>query len=355
MNNLTITKSKFIFFSFAFLGLITAICSSYVLPKKYFSDALTIIHNPWNLKGIVGSFQLSIFFYSVTGMRWMPFPMVAILQYPIIIYILVKMGIPSNFDKIRVNNCLMYFAFFLLGIYISMQTKEFITFLFCTLIVLICKMKNHIITNRIIVCILLIIFSLVFRSYYFLVLIITLLFSVLHLIRITNNVYILFLYGLLLIILISLAYGYVKGDYMSYQTRTELNQVRLDDPKIREEAKSVIMSPVSSDTWYGEAVSILYGFMVVNIPFNSIFSLAPQVVVFAIWQIFLFCCLSLRFKKRLKLKKSDNIRWIYYIVFSFFIVQGLFEPDLGSSIRHKAGIFPLIYFILFDDVYKSKA
>ncbi|MXO31937.1 hypothetical protein GFU95_03805 [Apibacter sp. B3889] len=355
MNNLVITKSQFVFYSLAFLGCILAICSSFILPKKYFSDALTIINNTWNLSGIIGSYNFSIAFYTYTGVRWLPFPVVAILQYPILIYILVKMGIPSNFDKIRVNNCLMYFAFFLLGIYISMQTKEFITFLFCTLLVVICKKKNHIIRNRIIVCILLIIFAIVFRNYYFLVLIITLLFSVLHLIRITNNVYILFIYGLLLIILISLAYGYVKGDYMSDQTRTELNQVRLDDPKIREEAKSVIISPVSTDTWYGEAVSILYGFMVVNIPFNSIFSLAPQVVVFAIWQIFLFGCLSLRFKKRLKLKKSDNIRWIYYIVFSFFIVQGLFEPDLGSSIRHKAGIFPLIYFILFDDVYKSKA
>ena len=31
------------------------------------------------------------------------------------------------------------------------------------------------------------------------------------------------------------------------------------------------------------------------------------------------------------------------------MVQGVFEPDLGTSIRHKIGFLPLIYFALYYD------
>lgn len=351
MNNLTITKSKFIFFSFSFLGLIAAICSSYVLPKKYFSDALTIIHNPWNLKGVVGGFQLSIFFYSITGMRWMPFSLVALIQYPILIYILTKIGIPSNFDKVKVNNLLMYASFFVIGIFISMQTKEFITFIFCAILVKLIKNKNkeYVFRNRIIICLMILLYSYIFREYYYLVLILSIFISILSYCNLKLNSFLIVIYGLIMIILMSCGHNMVKHGYLSDKTRTELNERRLDDPKIKEESRSAIIPPLPTNTWYGDAVSIIYGFMVVNIPITSIFSASPQVSLFSIWQLTLFFCLSLKFDQILKIKKNNNIRWAYYITFSFFIVQGLFEPDLGSSIRHKAGIFPLIYFILFYD------
>ena len=353
MNNLIVTKSKLVFYSFAILGIILAVLSSYLLPKKYFSDALTIINNPWNVKGIVGSFQFSIFFYSITGLRWLPFPLVAIIQYPIIISILLKICVPINFDRIRVNNVLMYFAFFILGIYLSMQTKEFINFLFFYLLVVIIKKQKHILRNRIIICLLLIIFSLIFRTYYIIVLILSILFSILRLIKI-NSIYTIILYGLVFIIFLSIAHGVIKGGYISDKNRTELNEIRLEHPEIRNESKSAIIPPLPTNTWYGESVSILYGFMVVNFPINSIFSRSPQIVIFSLWQLMLFIYLSIRFKNSLKYNKKNNINWAFYITFTFFIVQGLFEPDLGSSIRHKAGIFPLIYFILFYDANKSK-
>ena len=349
MNNLKITKSKFIFFSFAFLGLIIAISSSFILPKKYFSDALTIIHNPWNLSGIIGGFQFSIFFYSITGMRWMPFPLVALIQYPILIYILTKIGIPSNFDKAKMTNIIMYFSFFVIGIYISMQTKEFISFIFCAFLVFIIRNKKDILKNRIIICSSLILFAMIFRTYFYAILILCISFSVLSFLKFKFNTFLIIIFGLLVIILISFVHNIGNKGYMSDKTRTELNEERLDDPKIKEESRSAIIPPLPTNTWYGEVVSILYGFMVVNIPITSIFSTSPQIIIFAIWQLGLFFCLSLKFDQILRAKKNNNISWACYITFSFFIVQGLFEPDLGSSIRHKAGIFPLIYFILFYD------
>jgi hypothetical protein len=356
MNELKITKSNFIFYCFAFLGLIIAFSSSFLMPGKYFSDALIIINNSYDLRGITGSYPFTIFFYEITGLKYFPFPIVAIIQYPILIFLLLKIYNPNKFNVINIRNLLMYFSFFILGIYISMPSKEFLTFLFCFLLVIIIKKRTHIIRNRIIICLLLIVFSIIFRSYFIIVLFLSILFSFLHQIRITNNLYSIHLKGILFVIFISLSYGVVKGSYISNTYKTELNKERLKGSKIKEESRTAIIPPVSTDTWYGESLSILHGFIVVNFPLKSIFSFSPQVVIFSLWQIVLFIYLFIKFNKKLKTPNISNINWAFYITFAFFLVQGLFEPDLGSSIKHKAGIFPLIYFILFyeSDEFKVR-
>jgi len=344
---LQITQSDFVFYGFALMGLAVAFLSAFLLPSKYFSDARIIVNNTWNLKGFLGSYEFSIFFYNITRMKYLPFPIVALIQYPIVIFLLLKICRPAGFHYITLPNVLMYFSFFILAIYLSMPSKDFLTFLFCTLIVFLIRKNKHVVGNRILIGIFLIIFAVIFRVYFIIVLILSILFSLLHQIKVANNLYNLLIKGLLAAIFISLAFGVVKGKYISDMYRTELNAKRFQNAKIREEAKTAIVSPLPTNTWYGEAVSVLDGFVVVNIPFKSVFSLSPQVILFSLWQIFLFIYLFIRFNKRLKIPDASNWNWAYYITFAFFLVQGMFEPDLGSSIKHKAGIFPFIYFILF--------
>jgi hypothetical protein len=45
---------------------------------------------------------------------------------------------------------------------------------------------------------------------------------------------------------------------------------------------------------------------------------------------------------------------VLLVIFSFFIVQGMFEPDLGTAVRHKIGIFPLIYFALYYESFRKE-
>jgi hypothetical protein len=56
------------------------------------------------------------------------------------------------------------------------------------------------------------------------------------------------------------------------------------------------------------------------------------------------CPVFQMFKNR---KQYQFELWTLLILFAFFIVQGIFEPDLGTSIRHKIGLFSLIYFALY--------
>ena len=124
-------------------------------------------------------------------------------------------------------------------------------------------------------------------------------------------------YGLLLAIFISLSAGVIKGKYLSESCRDVVNNDRMHS----KDANSIIVSPIKTDTWYGETVGILYGFFTVNLPlegFKHIFS--PQIIVFIIWQILLFYILFGSFfslserQKKIPVCTLDPI----YFIFVFY-------------------------------------
>jgi hypothetical protein len=118
----------------------------------------------------------------------------------------------------------------------------------------------------------------------------------------------------------------------------------------------MISFPVKPDTWCGETIGILYGFVSVNILVNGLkLLLSPQIIAFVIWDIFLFCILLVLFSGCLKNRKKYKYElWILLILFSYFIVQGIFESDLGIAIRHKMGVFPLIYSALYYKYFRKE-
>jgi hypothetical protein len=122
------------------------------------------------------------------------------------------------------------------------------------------------------------------------------------------------------------------------------------------DANSIIIPPIKPNTWYGETVGIFYGFFSVNVPINGLKHIfSPQIIVFIIWQLFLFYILMVRFSRCINSRtEHKNELWALLILFAFFIVQGVFEPDLGSAVRHKIGIFPLIYYALYYDHFRKK-
>ncbi len=355
MNNVIHVKTKiastnFIFFVLVLVGLFISLIASSVLPERFLYDADIIINNPRNyFKGIIGSYSFSIAFYSFTKLKYLPYAVIGIIQYSAMSYIFYKIGIPKKLHKATFKNIVIYLMFIMLAIYVSVPSKEFINFMYIAILVFLVRNKNFKYKTTIIVTSVLLLFlGSFFRPYYALVALVALGMYFVSFIKIKNYKIASILYGLLILISISLSYGIVKGEYLSHKARSFMS----DNPDVN----TLIRPPLETDTWYGETVSIFYGFFSVNLPINGLkYSLSPQIVTFIIWQFILFYLLVVKYGKCLKEGKKENYNlWLFYILFAYFIVQGIFEPDLGTSLRHKASVFPIIYYLLNYEDFRKK-
>lgn len=348
-----VKRSTATFIVLLMLNLLIAVLAFYVLPKRFFYDAYIIAYDKGNEIGFMGSYPLTILFYKITGLRYLPFPIIGLIQFPILMYVLYKIGIPSNFEKLNIKNGIVYLGILMTAVFMSMPSKEFITYLFVSQIVFL-FLKDKISFHKALFSslFLLIVFGVLYRPYFFLIPIIAVVMYGVTLINFKNKTLTTIFYGLLIAIFLSLSYGVVSGHYFSESSREVVNSTRLSGV----DANSSIISPIKPDTWYGETIGIIYGFFSVNVPLNGfkhIFS--PQILVFVIWQLFLFYILLVRFSRCIAARDTHkNELWILLILFAFFIVQGVFEPDLGSAVRHKTGVFPLIYYALYYDHFRKK-
>jgi len=348
-----IKKNTATFLLLAIANLVVACSTFFVLPPKFFYDSAIIIYDKYNEIGYLGSYPLTILFYKVTGLRYLPFPVIALIQFPILMYVLYKIGIPDSFEKINVKNAIVYLGIFMIAIFIAMPSKEFITFLFISSIIFLCKNKPYSFSKTVFIStFLLVLFGALYRPYFALIPIIAGGMYLISYINFKNKTVSTIFYGLLIVFFLSLSYGILKGEYFSEMSREVVNKERMGSP----DANSMITPPLKPDTWYGEAIAIFYGFFTVNVPINGLkHILSPQIVLFVIWQLLVFYILLIRFAKCLKHRQYYKYElFIFFILFSFFITQGVFEPDLGSAMRHKIGIFPLIYFALYHEHFRKE-
>ncbi|KRB54800.1 hypothetical protein [Flavobacterium sp. Root186] len=348
-----IEKSKAAFLLIAAANLFVAVIAFFVLPPKFFYDAAIIAYDKINEIGYIGSYPVSILLYKISGLRYLPFPVIALIQFPLLMYILYKIGIPDEFEKLTVKNMLVYMGILMIAIFMSMPSKEFITFLYVSPIVFMC-LNQQVSLKKTIICsiLLLLIFGVFFRPYYLLIPVIGVGMYLVSLISFKSKTITTIFYGLLIAVFLSFSHGIIKGKYLSEISRELVNSDRVGSS----DANSIIISPVKTDTWYGETIGIFYGFFTVNIPLNGLkHILSPQIVIFIIWQLLLFYILLVRFAKCLAdRKKYSKELLVLLIIFAFFIVQGVFEPDLGTAVRHKMGVFPLIYFALYYESFRKE-
>ena len=348
-----VNKSVFTFYVLFTINLIVSFFSSFILPNRYFYDAMSIILDKYHEIGWVGSYPLSMQLYKITGLKYLPFPLVALIQYPLVMYILYKIGISPKFHKLNIKNLLVYLSFLIMAIYLAMPSKEFITFLFISIVPFIFKNDKYSVKKKIFLSILLfVLFSVLFRIYFLFIPIISIGIIILSKIKVKNKVFTSISYGVIIAVFLSLSYGLVTNKFLSESSRENLNA----DRNPIKDANTMIVSPVDTGTWYGESIGIVNGFFQVNLPLNGIkYIFSPQIFAFVIWQLFIFYILFVRLSRNINSPNKDILEyWLLLYVFSYFILQGIFEPDLGSAIKHKMGIFPLIYFALYYEYFGKK-
>lgn len=348
----TIRKNNLMFLGLFLINLLMSIVAYYVLPKRFFYDSLIIVLDEHNEIGLFGSYPFAILFYYVTGLRYLPYPIVAMIQYPLIVYILYKLGVPSNFDKINARNILIYISFFMMALFISMPSKEFITFLFVTAIPFIFQSTRIGERYKIPLCFLVFaIMGIFFRIYFLLVPVLAFGMYIVSFIKLENRTSRTIFLGVMCAVTLSLLHGAIKGEYLS-ASRETVNSART----VNQDANSMISPPLKPNTWYGEAVAIVYGFVAVNFPIEGFkHILSPQIIAFIIWQLMVIYILLVRLSKGLQDRKHYKyLIWTLLFLFGYFIVQGMFEPDLGAAVRHKMGLFPLVYYAFYYEYIRRE-
>ncbi len=348
-----IELNRFTFLLISLFGIAVSSLAYFILPARFFFDTHIYINDPGNEIGFKGSYPLTILFYNITGLKYLHFSIIGVIQYSVLALMLYKIGIPKRFGYISIKNILVYFGFLMMAIFIAMPTKEFLNFLFVGGIVFLFKNRKYSLRKTIFIAtLMLVIYSVFFRQYYIFVAALPFVMYTVAKIKIKNKRILSITTGVLVIIILSLSYGVVKGKFMSEEIRYGVNATRMNS----ENANSMIVSPIKPDSWYGESIGILYGFFSVNLPLNGVKYLkSPHIMAFVLWQLVMFAVFYKKYNNSMYEGRKENYElWLFYMMFSFFIVQGVFEPDLGSAIRHKTGIFPLIYYLFYYEDFRKK-
>lgn len=343
-------EKRSLFIVLSLLMILLGLVFPLILPDKFYFDAKHIVTDERNEKGLIGSYPFTMLFYWITGLGKLPFGLVALFQLPILLLIIWLIGIPCKFSQLNIKNCLVYLSFLMIVVFIGQPSKEFITFIFAGIIVYMFQFKYFSLGISILITsILFIFFGAIFRPYFMFIPFITFAIYLITKIRFRNRWIVSLFLGFSVLILLSFIYKLGKGEFFSEMSREAINEYRLSVGD--ENANTMIISPIPVTNIFAEAFTTLYGFVKVNFPVYALqFFYKPQVFAFVIWQILLTWIVIVRFGYLLKeYPRRKKELWLMCTLLAYFVVQGVFEPDLGSAVRHKIGILPLIYYIFYYD------
>lgn len=346
-----INRKNILFFLVWAMTLLIAITSLLFLPEKFFYDSNEILRTSYSVGNwLKGSYPFTSNFYYIIGLSYLPFSVIGFFQIALLFVLTIFIVVPKKFTLLHLEDIIVAFSILLLGVFFRSTIKEFIAFLIMYLILIIIRKYEY---NFLYRCglssVILIVVAVLFRPYYVLLPFLVLgMYFTLLIVR-KQRVPWVILSGISMLIVVSLIVYSLKGEYL-----TELYREQVNDPRRGEEyANSIISSPLRPNTFFKEIFSILYGIVSVNLPIEGFRHITkPQIIIFVLWQLFF---ISLFLKALIKyienfMQNKERVLILLFLL-SFFIVQGVFEPDLGSAIRHKIGIFPFIYYIFIYEKY----
>ena len=347
----TIQKNKVTFLLLFIVSFMITLIAEYILPEKFFYDAQTIVFDIYNEAGFKGSYPLTMSFYKYTLLGKLPFNVVGIIQLCFYYFILYKIGIPKDFHVFTLKNLVMYLAFLMIAIFIAMPSKEFITFLYISQIVFVIRSRQIGLDVALLYSFfLLIVFGVFFRSYFALIPFISIFLYLISKIKYTNRTLGILVTSILIIVLFSVTHSIINGSYFSDLARNSVNEIREGSA----DANSMIIPPLANTNSFAELVNTFYSFLSVNFPIVELkHFLSPRILMFIIWQILFTVIFVVRFSWAIN-KREYKVLWIFYFLFSYLAIQSVFEPDLGSAIRHKIGMLPLIYYVFYYDSFSRK-
>lgn len=177
------------------------------------------------------------------------------------------------------------------------------------------------------------IYGMLFRSYWLITVPLTLMVNFAFK---KNNYLLIFLGMVLYVLLVSYCYFLFTGNYIS-ALRDQTHMVLSANTNINN-----LFLPINIVYDYLNSLNTMLNLF---IPLDGLGS--PSEIIYYLWTYYcLYLCLSVVRKKHQN--KSSNLNLVAFFL-SFIIVQGLFEPDMGSALRHQ-----LVISILISNIFTNR-
>lgn len=339
MNN---NKSfQVIYFTMIFLyALVVIWVSDRILPDKYFYDANTIrrYFSYSNNFTLGDSFANTARFYKLFGFDHLNLRMLeGYFSYLFIYICLISIFKKAN-AKLTLNMSITIFIWnTLFCVYLGQLSKDVIAFITITIVLLLFKPNNRF--RIILIFIILLGYALIFRTYWF----IFIYFIFLNYITYNNNRHFFKHKGIKIVIyFIAILIPFIVADQIGEaltNARTAVNTARVGSV----DANTLVMNILPNNNFFQDLINWLYSLFIFILPVNLLFKLNGLAITFLFWN-FLNIILVLNILKS-KFIHNKNYVLLFVIIVSYYMTQALFEPDLGSFLRHQLVITQIQIFI----------
>lgn len=303
------------------------------LPGNFFVDSMVIrsLINRTSIKfDSSDSYASTAAFYKLLGFNGnTPHFFESLLSTVVLLIFLYILVNNENFIALSLSNffTLSFTIFFYLSFF-SVISKDLIAFSLLLLSFFFYGKKGFFIALLTSI----LVYGLFFRSYW--LLLIPLIFLVYQFLK-RKHLFTMIIFIIMFIVVVSYLYFLFDGTYISflrYQTHTVLS------------ANTNINNLFPADNFLHDVLNSLNTILNLIVPADGLGSSSE--VLYYLWTYYvLYLCIN-AFRHEQKSRANSNLVIASFI--SFIIIQGLFEPDMGSALRHQL-VFSMLIINIFNN------
>lgn len=328
----------FIGFLFAF-GVIASMYMRDVLPAKYFYDDNRMRglfdSEYWLLfeSGINTVAVYDLLGYSYSSSTFLVGLFGISVGYLSLHLVLIK----SPLAKLDIPFALFFgMLFTFLVIFYGQLSKEVVLTIITTCCFLLATNSRGIIVGLLVLCV----YAIFFRMYWFLVIGVTIINYIFLSKLVSMRKYILLLITLLLTM--SFVVHQTQGIFLS-DIRNNMNRVSIGSPDV----VTIIFNLFPTSNIGSDVLNGLISTVRLKIPIELILLGNIKYLATIAFQLWLTSVVFLSVKKIFSSKKLKSPRYIFSlsIIIAYWLIQGFFEPDFGTALRHQFALLPFFVFL----------
>ena len=336
------SASLFMFGSSLFVFVLVTFLKEFIFQDKYFYDSYTIeyyISNKYFDFGDIAYANTAKFYY-ILGLtdRFFVIPLLSMLLYCAILFKMFR-ELPTK--GIKLSNFLIFVFFVSMAmVYLTTFSKDCLVCLFIILPFMFLYKKKW---GYIIIFILSFIYAFFFRQYWFLVAGYFFVFRILLMKKVPG-------FFIALSIFISYFFMVTAFQLLMGMNITDIRMGANADRIGSEDAATAITNFIPSSNIVFESINIFITFLTLIIPLPLIIHFSP------IYLIVACCILSAMYQLRKiyllenkSLQISIGTTNCLALLLALLVVQGVFEPDYGSYVRHLSPLYPIIFLMILPN------